>query len=109
MTFKVHSKLELMTLCAQSAPTLAALAAFANATLVLPESSARHENQLINSHLIPSACCIVNEQFLVLVEFHESCVTVSGAHSFSLLSARQCLAIFVEFQQKFKANEPYVG
>ena len=34
-----------MTFCAQSAPTLAALAAFAYAILVLTESSARHENQ----------------------------------------------------------------
>ena len=63
----------------------------------------------IDSHLIPSACHIVDVQFLVLVEFHESCVTISRVHSFSLLSPRQCPAIFVEFQQKFEANEPYVG
>ena len=64
----------------------------------------------INSHnLIPCACHIVDEQSPVLVDFDESCVAVSGSHGLSLLSTRQCPAIFVEFQQEFKANEADVG
>ena len=63
----------------------------------------------INSHLIPSACHIVDVQFLVLMDFDESCVAISGSHGFSLLSTRQWPALLVEFQQEFKARQPYVG
>jgi len=59
----------------------------------------------INPHLIPSACHVVDLQFLVLMDFDEGCVTVSGAHGFSLLSPRQWPAFLVEFQKKFKADQ----
>ena len=63
----------------------------------------------INPHLIPSACHVVDLQFLVLMDFDEGCVTVAGSHGFSLLSPGQGPAFLVEFQQKFKADQADVG